>query len=226
MNRKRNSRHNTLILPLVGIALSLLTIAPAARAEGNPMSLEGAAYPSPGQDDKTIPEVHEWASLSCPHCAEFQTTEFPKIAEKWIKTGKIRWRITLIPQDRTSAVATYAISGLSGQDLFNTIDKLYQTQKERLTASDMSYVLINIYNAAHQANTMSPDVMIRAKTVLAPTLSQPIMAHQNALISQATSPPYSISQFPTLTINGISHPIKSGEDAENFIESQIDKRKE
>ena len=90
----------------------------------------------------------------------------------------------------------------------------------------MSYVLINIYNAAHQANTMTPDVMIRAKSILAPTLSQPITAHQNALISQATSPPYNINQFPTLTINGISHPITPGADAEIFIEKQIGERKD
>src|SRR4029077_20157796 len=35
--------------------------------------------------------IIEYASLTCPHCAHFATTTFPKIRKDLIDTGKVRW---------------------------------------------------------------------------------------------------------------------------------------
>src|SRR5580692_3865655 len=41
-------------------------------------------------DPKAPITMIEYASLTCPHCAHFNTTELPQIEEKWVKTGKVK----------------------------------------------------------------------------------------------------------------------------------------
>lgn len=41
--------------------------------------------------------VEEFSSLTCPHCAFFHNSIFPKIKEKYIDTGKVRWVIRGFP---------------------------------------------------------------------------------------------------------------------------------
>lgn len=40
-------------------------------------------------DKKAKVTIFEYASLSCPHCAEFEEKTLPRIYEKYIKTGKV-----------------------------------------------------------------------------------------------------------------------------------------
>ena len=42
-----------------------------------------------GKDDAKV-TIIEYASASCPHCAEFATVELPKFEKEYIETGKVR----------------------------------------------------------------------------------------------------------------------------------------
>ena len=44
--------------------------------------------------------VIEYASMTCPHCAAFENTVFPKLKEKYIDTGNVRFIMREYPLDR------------------------------------------------------------------------------------------------------------------------------
>src|ERR1700704_1077435 len=49
--------------------------------------------------------IIEYASMTCPHCAAFENTVFPKLKEKYIDTGKVRFIMREYPLDRLAAAA-------------------------------------------------------------------------------------------------------------------------
>ena len=47
----------------------------------------------------------EYVSLTCPHCANFQKTLFPRLKKEFIDTGKVRFIVREFPIGRTSGNA-------------------------------------------------------------------------------------------------------------------------
>src|SRR5512141_1851722 len=43
-----------------------------------------------GKDDAPV-TIIEYASMTCPHCAHFTVETFPKLKEKYIDTGKVKY---------------------------------------------------------------------------------------------------------------------------------------
>ena len=72
-----------------------------ARAQSRVPDAE-LAQPSPlgdvvmGSPDAPV-TVIEYASMTCPHCAHFSTETFPKVKEKYIDTGKVRYIMREFP---------------------------------------------------------------------------------------------------------------------------------
>lgn len=72
--------------------------------------------------------IVEYASMTCPHCAQFQTDVFPHVKEKYIDTGKVRYVFREFPLDGL-ALAASMLARCSGDRYFPMIDALFQTQK-------------------------------------------------------------------------------------------------
>src|SRR5215813_14277748 len=49
--------------------------------------------------------IIEYASMTCPHCAAFETQVFLKLKEKYIDTGKVRFILREFPLDGLAAAA-------------------------------------------------------------------------------------------------------------------------
>ena len=47
--------------------------------------------------------IVEYASMTCPHCAQFQTEVFPQLKTKYIDTGKVRYMLREFPLDNLAA---------------------------------------------------------------------------------------------------------------------------
>ena len=60
--------------------------------------------------DSALIEVTEYADYECPACQQFAVVQFPTIAERLIRTGKVRWRYRDFPLDqhRNSRPAAHA----------------------------------------------------------------------------------------------------------------------
>ena len=74
--------------------------------------------------------IIEYASMTCPHCADFEVRTFPKLKEKYIDTGKVRFIMREYPLDRTAAAA-FMLARCAGPDkYYPLIETLFQQQQK------------------------------------------------------------------------------------------------
>ena len=77
-----------------------------------------------GNPDASV-VVIEYASLTCPHCAQFFNKQFPTIKEKYIDTGKIRFILRQFPLNEPAlkaAVLVDCIGEKEGADRYYTFN--------------------------------------------------------------------------------------------------------
>ena len=73
--------------------------------------------------------IIEYASLTCSHCAHFAETTFPKIKEKYIDTGKVRYIFREFPFDPVAAGAFMLARCAPADKYFAMIDLLFANQQ-------------------------------------------------------------------------------------------------
>jgi protein-disulfide isomerase len=81
--------------------------------------------------------IIEFASMTCPHCAHFNETVFPKIKSEYIDTGKVRYIFREFPLDDI-ALGASAMARCAAKDdapkYFALIDTLFRTQNDLVSA--------------------------------------------------------------------------------------------
>jgi protein-disulfide isomerase len=131
----------TAALSLTGLAallgfspLRLITGAMAQSASdvAKPMSLPDMAL-GPANASVTITE---YASMTCPHCAAFNETVFPKIKSEYIDSGKVRYVFREFPLDIRAAAGSMLARCIAKDDsekYFTVIDLLFKQQNDWVT---------------------------------------------------------------------------------------------
>jgi protein-disulfide isomerase len=124
-----------LSLPLAGQAGAQSTIAAAV---AKPVSLPDIAIGS----SKAPITIHEYASMSCTHCAAFGENVFPMLRSRYIDTGKVRFVFREFPLDAAAAAASILARCISKDDpekylsvvetVFKLQDRLMAEPKETL----------------------------------------------------------------------------------------------
>jgi protein-disulfide isomerase len=76
--------------------------------------------------------VIEYASVGCPHCAEWSKTVFPALKVKYIDTGRVRFVVReMITGDATIATAGFMVARCAGPTkYFEVVDQVYRRQPE------------------------------------------------------------------------------------------------
>jgi protein-disulfide isomerase len=128
----------TAALSLTGLA-ALAGFAPLrliadAMAQGasdvaKPVSLPDMAL---GPANATV-TITEYASMTCPHCAAFNETVFPKIKSEYIDTGKVRYVFREFPLDIKAAAGSMlsrCIARGDGAKYFAVTDMLFRQQND------------------------------------------------------------------------------------------------
>ena len=134
------------------LGASALTLSVALGGLANP-ALLGPAYaqalrmqPGPlGEmalgDEKAPVTIIEYASMTCPHCADFHARTYPELKKRYIDTGKVRFIFREFPLDQL-ALAAFLLARCAGPDkYFPMIDTLFQTQKEWVTQKPLPPLL-------------------------------------------------------------------------------------
>jgi protein-disulfide isomerase len=145
--RERANREQTLIitrraftaaLSLTGLSLlagfSKLGLIADAMAQGaadvaKPQSLPDMAL-GPANASVTITE---YASMTCPHCANFSETVFPKLKSEYIDSGKVRYVFREFPLDIKAAAGAMLARCIAKDDsgkYFAVIDMLFKQQND------------------------------------------------------------------------------------------------
>ena len=104
-------------------------MAQSASDVAKPVSLPDMAL-GPANASVTITE---FASMTCPHCAAFNETVFPKIKSEYIDTGKVRYVFREFPLDIKAAAGSMLARCIAKDDAgkyFAVIDMLFKQQND------------------------------------------------------------------------------------------------
>lgn len=119
---------------LAGLSLAGSASARAATGDSEQAAKLLAAVPSHG--DRVLGKADapvvmlEYASATCPHCAEFHADVLPEIKKNYVETGKVRLIFREFPLD-DRAMAVFMLTRCLPEDkYFPTLDTLFRQQKE------------------------------------------------------------------------------------------------
>jgi protein-disulfide isomerase len=80
-------------------------------------------------DEKAPVTIIEYASMTCPHCANFHEITFPELKKKYIDTGKVRFILREFPTDPIAAAA-FMLARCGGKErYFPMVETLFQQQR-------------------------------------------------------------------------------------------------
>lgn len=110
-----------------------------------------------GADDAPITMV-EYASFTCPHCANFHSDVLPLIKENYIDTGKVRMIYRGIYFDRLGLWADM-LARCGGPDrYFGITGMIYEKQSEWTSADSAVGVVDNLYAIGRLAGMNQADM--------------------------------------------------------------------
>jgi len=177
-------------------AAALLSSAPVAlAADPTPEEL---MRPGPlpdivlGKADAPVTIV-EYASMTCPHCANFAKTTFPALKAKYIDTGKVRFVFREFPLDDLAAAAAMlarCIDKDNGEKAVAVIDVLFASQDKWAVRSPIP-PLQQIAKQAGMSEKTFDECLKDQK------LYNDILA-----MRERASKEYQVQSTPTLFVNG------------------------
>jgi len=116
---------------LTSLAASLALLLAVSLSGAAPAQAQAPAAPAGahmlGNPDASV-TIIEYASLTCPHCAEFEKTVLPQIKETYIDTGKVKFIYRDFPLDGVALKASMIARCLPSERYFPFIDALFKQQ--------------------------------------------------------------------------------------------------
>jgi len=92
--------------------------------------------------------IIEYASMTCPHCAHFDTETMPRIKSEFIDKGLVRFVFRPFPLDALAARASLMAQCAPADGYFPMIDILFRSQAEWARATDPAAALKQIGRTA------------------------------------------------------------------------------
>jgi protein-disulfide isomerase len=179
-----------LVLAAFLLTASLGAASPAAAAAET-------AAPAPTAQDRVLGKadapitIIEYGSLTCPHCAEFNTTTLPDLKKNWIDTGKAKLVFRVFPLNSLDVRAAMLARCVPPERYFAFIDTVYRDQASWMGAHDPEEALASIARLAG----VSED---KIKSCLADKSAQDAVV-ADAYTAQKS---YGVDSTPTFFING------------------------
>jgi glutaredoxin len=78
----------------------------------------------------------DYASFTCPFCAQFYIAVMPTLRKEWIDTGKLRLIHRHFPMDVVATRASQLAECAGPEKFYERVDRLFRSQVEWLTADD------------------------------------------------------------------------------------------
>lgn len=121
------------------------TLATPAVAQEATASSEASRVPDMVLGKENAPvTVVEYASFTCPHCANFHGTVFDQMKANYIDTGKVRFIYREVYFDRYGLLAAMIARQGGPEKYFAISDILYDTQKDWLASGEDKTIVENL----------------------------------------------------------------------------------
>lgn len=140
--------------------------------------------------------VIEYASVACPHCADYHEDVYPMVAEEFIETGQVRYVFReMITGSRPLAVTGFMLANCAPEDrYFDMLDLLFQQQRAIFTSAQRPGGALEEYRSIARAVGMS-DAEFTQCLNSTERRDEVLDAHQRAVDDD-------IQSTPTFIING------------------------
>ena len=117
-----------------GTAPEAAASAPETAAGGTPAQAPEAGLPEIqpmvlGAEDAPVSMI-EYASFTCPHCADFHEEVWPAIKRDYVDTGLVRFEYREVFFDRPGLWASMVARCGGGMRFFGVADLIYENQRE------------------------------------------------------------------------------------------------
>ncbi len=138
-------------------------------------------------------EILEYASFTCPHCANFHSSVMPRLVKDQIETGQARFIFREVYFDRPGIWASLMARAAGPERYFAIADLLYERQRE-WTTGDPAAIAQNLRKLGKIAG-MSDDVVEAAFADKAK--AEALVAWQEAHLARDD-----VNSTPTIFVNG------------------------
>ena len=158
--------------------------------------------------------VVEYASLSCSHCAHFNTDVFPAFKTKYIDTGKVRYVFReFLTEPVQVAAAGFLTARCAGkQNYFKVVDGVFRSQAEIFATRDLGPSLTRIAKSVG----IDEDGL---KACLSDDTALKALSDRVARFSKSEN----ITSTPTFVVNG--NKLKGGHTLEDLDAAIAEARK-
>ncbi len=165
-----------------------------------------------GEPDAPI-VVIEYASYTCPHCANFDTDVLPRLKADYIDTGKVLFIHREIYFDRYGLWAALLARCGDGTRYFGMNDMIYSTQRDWLGSGEPQEVVNNLRKMGRLAGM--EDEQITA------CLEDRETAEKLVATFQYYSELDDITATPTFIINDVKYPNMSYADFREILDGLL-----
>jgi protein-disulfide isomerase len=136
--------------------------------------------------------IIEYASMTCPHCANFDINVYPVLKRRYIDTGKVRYILREFPLDPLSA-AGFMLARCTGKEYFEMVDELFRNQTDWVVAKPIPALL----KIAKQAGLTQQQFDA--------CLSNQKMLDSIDWVRERAAEKFGVNSTPTFFINGTIH---------------------
>jgi protein-disulfide isomerase len=157
----------------------------------------------------------EYASYTCPHCANFHSEVFKDLKRDYIDTGKIKFVYREVFFDRYGLWA--AMIARCGGDLryFGIQDMIYSTQKEWAASQDPAAIIENLRRLGRTAGLEDAAMDV--------CLNDGAMAQAMVEKFQKDTEADGINSTPSFILNGVKHSNMNYADLKALLDAELAK---
>lgn len=157
----------------------------------------------------------EYASYTCPHCANFHTNVFGDLKKDYIDTGKINFVYREVYFDRYGLWASMLARCGGEMRYFGIHDILYATQQEWAASGDANVVVGNLKKIGLKTGMDAATIDACMQDA---TTAQALIDHYEANMKE-----YDITGTPSLVINGSVEGNMSYADLKSRLDAELAK---
>lgn len=199
---------------------AMIALAAAATAAMTPvLAQETATAAGPGDFSLGSPDAKvklvEYASFTCPHCANFHANAYGQLKKEYIDTGKVHFTLREVYFDRYGLWAALIARCGGEMKYFGIHDMLYEKQKEWAGSEDPMQVVENLKTIGRSAglDDAAMDVCLNDT------------ANAEALIKQFQTnfEADGVKGTPTFFINGTMYSNMAYEDMKAILDAELAK---